>query len=130
MTFHVTSLHGVTYEDQFDMAILKSSDGEYAILDNHLPIIDHIHIGFIELRSSEQRQFIYLIDATMNFHEHRLEIVSSDAQIGKTVEQAKSILEETKAARLQLAKAENIDFSKLEKDLFDFIQQAKSGRIS
>jgi F-type H+-transporting ATPase subunit epsilon len=130
MTFHVTSLHGNRYQDEFDMAIIKSVSGEYAILDNHLPIMDHIPLGIVELRLQGVSQYVYVIDATIAFQNHILEVTCSDAQIGKSVEQAKKVLEDNKHARMQLAKAENIDFSKLEKDLYEFIKQAKSGSVS
>ena len=129
MTFHVTSLHGNKYQDNFDMAIIKSASGEYAILDNHLPIMDHIPIGIIELRLNGVSQYVYVIDATIAFSNHILEVTSSDAQIGNSAEQAKKVLDENTHARMQLAKAENIDFSKLEKDLYEFIKQAKSGSV-
>lgn len=130
MTFHVTSLYGNTYKDQFHMAIIKSSAGEYAILDNHLPIIDHIDLGTIELRKEDQTLFLYVLDATFEFKDHELQIVCSDAQIGPSEEEAIRVLKETKESRLQFAKAENIDFSKLEKDLYDFVKKAKSGSLS
>jgi len=130
MTFHVTSLYGNTYKDQFQMAIIKSSAGEYAILDNHLPIVDHIDKGTIELRKEDNTLFLYVIDATIEFNHHELQIICSDAQIGTSEAEAIRVLNETKESRLQFAKSENIDFSKLEKDLYDFVKKAKSGSLS
>ena len=130
MTFHVRALFGNTYEDQFDMAIIHSANGEYAILDNHLPIIDHIQEGYIELRQNDSTQFLYVLDATFEFNQHQLHVVATDAQLGKSIESAKQTLDDTKLQRLQVAKAENIDFSKLEKDLFDYVKKAKSGNLS
>jgi F-type H+-transporting ATPase subunit epsilon len=130
MTFHVRALYGNQYEDQFDMAIIHSASGEYAILDNHLPIIDHIQEGYIELRLNDSTQFLYVMDATFEFNQHKLHVVATDAQLSKNVESAKKTLEDTKSQRLQVAKAENIDFSKLEKDLFDYVKKAKSGHVS
>jgi F-type H+-transporting ATPase subunit epsilon len=112
------------------MAIIKSSVGEYAILDNHLPIIDHIEIGTIELRKEETVLFLYVLDATIEFNNHEFQIVCSDAQIGTSEEEAIRVLKETKESRLQFAKSENIDFSKLEKDLYEFVKKAKSGSLS
>jgi F-type H+-transporting ATPase subunit epsilon len=130
MTFHVTSLYGNTYKDQFQMAIIKSSAGEYAILDNHLPIVDHIDIGTIELRKEDNTLYLYVIDATIEFNNHELQIICSDAQIGTSEAEAIRVLKETKESRMQFAKSENIDFSKLEKDLYDFVKKAKSGSLS
>jgi F-type H+-transporting ATPase subunit epsilon len=130
MIFHVTSLYGNTYKDQFNMGIIKSSAGEYAILDNHLPIIDHIEKGTIELRKEDTVIFLYVLDATIEFNNHELQIVCSDAQIGTSEEEAIRVLKETKESRLQFAKSENIDFSKLEKDLYEFVKKAKSGSLS
>jgi len=130
MKFHVLSLHGTHYEDEVDFILSKSEQGEMVILKDHIPIMFHISEGYLELRQQQNKQFIYLSDATLEFSNNVLTVVSYEAEIGSSLDEAKLTLEKRSKARTEEAKLENIDFSKLEKDLFDVLKKAKAGKLS
>ena len=130
MRFNVLSLHGTHYEDDVDFILIKSEQGEMVILKDHIPIMMHLSNGYLELRLQQNKQFVLLSDATLEFSDNVLTVISYEAQIGQSVEDAKSILKARIKERTDEAKLENIDFSKLEKDLFDVLKKAKAGKVS
>lgn len=130
MKFNVLSLHGTHYEDEVDFILSKSEQGEMVILKDHMPMMFHINEGYLELRQQQNKQFVFLNDATLEFSDNELTVVSYEAQIGSSIEEAKETLEKRVKARTEEAKLENIDFSKLEKDLFDVLKKAKAGKVS
>ena len=92
MTFNVLSLHGVSYSDETDFILIKGNDGELAILKNHIPIVLHIEEGFLELRLKKNKQYVYLKQALIEFKNNQLEVLSFEAQIGKSQEEARSLI--------------------------------------
>lgn len=130
MKFSVLSLQGTHYEDETDFILIKSDQGEMVILKDHIPVMMHINNGYLELRQQQNKEYIVLNDATLEFSDNTLTVVSYEAQIGKTVEDAKHTLEKLASERTNEAKRENIDFSKLEKDLFDVLKKAKAGKVA
>lgn len=128
MTFDILSLHGTHYQDKMDSVFLKSEQGEMIILKDHTPIVLHIMEGYLELRQSDLTQVVYVKDATLELHDNALSVVSYEAQLAPSLEEAKTILEDRVKERTTLAKTENIDFSKLERDLFEYVKKAKAGK--
>ena len=130
MTFNVLSLHGVSYSDETDFILIKGNDGELAILKNHIPIVLHIEEGFLELRLRKNKQYVYLKQALIEFKNNQLEVLSFEAQIGKSQEEAKSLISKVIKEREDIAKKDNIDYFKLEKDLFEQIKKVGARSIN
>jgi F-type H+-transporting ATPase subunit epsilon len=130
MTFNVLSLHGVSYSDETDFILIKGNDGELAILKNHIPIVLHIEEGFLELRLKKNKQYVYLKQALIEFKNNQLEVLSFEAQIGKSQEEAKSLISKVIKEREDIAKKDNIDYFKLEKDLFEQIKKVGARSIN
>jgi len=130
MTFNVLSLHGVSYSDETDFILIKGNDGELAILKNHIPIVLHIEEGFLELRLKKNKQYVYLKQALIEFKNNQLEVSSFEAQIGKSQEEARSLISKVIKEREDIAKKDNIDYFKLEKDLFEQIKKVGARSIN
>tara|TARA_B100001939_G_C16947557_1_gene620965 strand:- start:14096 stop:14494 length:399 start_codon:yes stop_codon:yes gene_type:complete len=130
MTFNVLSLHGVSYSDETDFILIKGNDGELAILKNHIPIVLHIEEGFLELRLRKNKQYVYLKQALIEFKNNQLEVLSFEAQIGKSQEEARSLISKVIKEREDIAKKDNIDYFKLEKDLFEQIKKVGARSIN
>lgn len=130
MTFNVLSLHGVSYSDETDFILIKGNDGELAILKNHIPIVLHIEEGFLELRLKKNKQYVYLKQALIEFKNNQLEVLSFEAQIGKSQEEARSLILKVIKEREDIAKKDNIDYFKLEKDLFEQIKKVGARSIN
>lgn len=129
MIFKVLTQQGKTLSDEIDFAVIKSQDGEVGILDNHIPIVISVKFGHVKLEKNEKKTFLVIEQALVEFRDNMLSILALDAQIGQTLEQAKKAFDAMKKEKLELTKKENIDFSKLEKDLKENIMKSKAGQL-
>jgi F-type H+-transporting ATPase subunit epsilon len=129
MKFSIKTQRGRAYEDTIDYVVVHNQDGEVAILKDHIPIVLSVKKGHIKLVKGDDQQFVVLEQAIVEFEQNVLSVLSFEAQIGKTFEEAKLIYEKEKKERLDLSKKENIDYSKLQKDLMDAIKKSKAGQV-
>ena len=129
MIFKVLTQLGETHQDEIEYAVIKSEDGEIAILKDHIPIILHVVDGYVKFVQKKQEIFMVVEQAVVEFKKNELTILALEAQIGKTLEKAQQAFEKMKKEKLELTKQENVDFSKLEKDLKENIRKSKAGQI-
>lgn len=129
MIFKVLTQQGKVLTDDIDFAVVKSQDGEAGILDNHVPIVISVREGHVKLEKGNQTTYLVLEQALVEFRDHVLSILALEAQIGQTLEQAKRAFDTMKKEKLEVTKKENIDFSKLEKELKENIMKSKAGQL-
>ncbi|MGE4320621.1 MAG: F0F1 ATP synthase subunit epsilon [Acholeplasmataceae bacterium] len=130
MIFKVLTQLGETHQDTIEYAVVKNADGEMAILKDHIPIILHVAEGYLKFVQEKQEIFLVVEQAVVEFKNNELTILALEAQIGKTLENAKEAFENMKKEKLELTKQENVDFSKLEKDLKENIKKSRAGHLS
>lgn len=129
MKFSIKTQRGRAYEDTIDYVVVHNQDGEVAILKDHIPIMLSVKKGHIKLIKGQDVQFVVLEQAVVEFQQNVLSVLSFEAQIGNTLDEATSIYEKEKKERLELSKKENIDYSKLQKELMDAIKKSKAGQV-
>jgi len=127
MIFKVLTQLGQTHQDEIQYAVIKSEDGEMAIMNNHIPIILHVLKGHIKFVQEKEEIFLVVEQAVIEFKQNELTILALEAQIGKTLEKAKAAFEKKVKEKLELTKQENVDFSKLERELKENIKKSKAG---
>ncbi|MFA6800850.1 MAG: hypothetical protein WCR19_01925 [Acholeplasmataceae bacterium] len=130
MIFKVLTQLGETHQDEIEYAVVKNEDGEIAILKDHIPIILHVQQGYLKFIKAKEEIFMVVEQAVVEFKKNELIILALEAQIGKTLAKAQEAFEKNKKEKLELTKKENIDFSKLEKDLKENIKKSKAGHLS
>lgn len=129
MIFNVLTQQGKTYSDEISFALVKNQDGEIGILDDHVPIIVQVSMGYVKLQSKDSETFLVIEEAVVEFKDNVLSILALEAQIGKTLENARQAFEKMKKEKLELTKKENIDFSKQERELKENIKKSKAGQL-
>lgn len=129
MIFKVLTQQGKTLSDEINFAVVKSQDGEIGILDNHVPIVVSVKHGHVKLERGTAVTYLILEQAVVEFRDNVLSILALEAQIGQTLEQAKNAFDAMKKEKLEMTKKENIDFSKLEKELKENIIKSKAGQL-
>ena len=129
MIFKVLTQQGKTISDEINFAVVKSQDGEIGILDNHVPIVVSVKHGNVKLEKGTAVTYLVLEQAIVEFRDNVLSILALEAQMGQTLEQAKNAFDAMKKEKLEQTKKENIDFSKLEKELKENIMKSKAGQL-
>ncbi|MBN2300033.1 MAG: F0F1 ATP synthase subunit epsilon [Acholeplasmataceae bacterium] len=129
MIYHALTQQGKTYTDEIEYVVIHNEDGELAILKDHTPIILQVREGYIKLVSDKTERYIVIEQGVIEFKNNELSILSLEAQMGDTLEKARSTFDLMKKEKLNLAKKENVDFSKLERELKENITKGKAGQL-
>jgi F-type H+-transporting ATPase subunit epsilon len=129
MIFKVLTQQGKTYSDEIEYAVLKSENGEMAILRDHIPIIVQIGEGYVKFVGKQSETFLVVEQAVVEFSDNILTVLALEAQIGSTFEKAKHAFDDMKKLKLEFTKKENIDFSKQERELKENITKSKAAHL-
>ena len=129
MNIDIKSVFGDHIVKEVDYVVIKYQDGEIAILKDHIPILLSIEEGYIRLQQEDDVWICYVLQGFLEFSNNTLTLAAYDISVAKTLEEAKEELLEDKKIREQQAKEENVDFSKLERDLYNHLKEAKAGKL-
>ena len=129
MNIDIKSVFGDHIVKEVDYVVIKYQDGEIAILKDHIPILLSIEEGYIRLQQEDDVLICYVLQGFLEFSNNTLTLAAYDISVAKTLEEAKEELLEDKRIREQQAKEENVDFSKLERDLYNHLKEAKAGKL-
>ena len=129
MNIDIKSVFGDHIVKEVDYVVIKYQDGEIAILKDHIPILLSIEEGYIRLQQEDDVWICYILQGFLEFSNNSLTLAAYDISVAKTLEEAKEELLEDKRIREQQAKEENVDFSKLERDLYNHLKEAKAGKL-
>jgi len=129
LNIDIKSVFGDHIVKEVDYVVIKYQDGEIAILKDHIPILLSIEEGYIRLQQEDDVLICYVLQGFLEFSNNTLTLAAYDISVAKTLEEAKEELLEDKRIREQQAKEENVDFSKLERDLYNHLKEAKAGKL-
>lgn len=129
MKFKVLTQQGQTYQDEIEYVVVKNQEGELAILEDHIPIILHVLEGYLKFVQDKNESFLVVEQAVVEFKKNLLTVLALEAQIGKTLENARDAFDKMKKEKLEITKRENIDFSKQERELKENITKSKAGQL-
>ena len=129
MKLSVSTHQGIMYSDEVDSFVISNQDGEFACLENHIPIISIIKEGYVKMTRNDFSVYVVLINGVMEFSNNVCNILAQEAQIGKSLEESKAILKEIITERTNLNKKQNIDYTELEKELSKELKKVKAGRL-
>ena len=129
MKVDIKSVFGDQYNQEVEYVVITNQDGEIAILKDHIPILLSIEEGYIRMQSETDVSICYVLQGFLEFSNNTLTLAAYDISVDDTLEKAKALLLNDKKQREQLAKEENVDFSKLERDLFNHLKNAKAGKV-
>lgn len=129
MKFSVLTAEGKSFSDDIDYIVIHNEDGEMAILKDHIPIIVQIKSGYLKCVTSSHLKFAIIEQGILEFKDNECAILALDAEMGDTLDSTRTSFEKMKKDKLELAKKENIDLSKQERELKENIQKSKAGQL-
>lgn len=115
-----------------DSIVVNGDNGQLGILTNRLPVITKISNGFIKINYSEVNndiKYASIINGVIDFQDNVAMVVSQDAAIASTYEEAIGIINKRKEEIAKLNKQKNVDFVEAEKELFKNIKESKAAHI-
>ena len=114
---------GVLYNEDVDYVVVHSdTDGEYACLKDHVPVISVMDTGYIKLVKDKDEFYVVIQSGIFEFKDNLAQVLVQEAMIGKTYESAKSHLLAIRQERLERNRKESTDFTKMEQELRENIK--------
>ncbi len=130
MRIIVSTHQGTLYDDTVDYVVVHSTkDGEYGIMENHVPVVSIIEEGYVKLVRDKNEFYVVIFSGILEFHNNLVTVLVQEAHIGENVEAAKKYLLEVRAERLEKNREEETDFTQKEKELRENIARSKAGRL-
>ncbi|XMB67558.1 ATP synthase F1 subunit epsilon [Mycoplasmatota bacterium zrk1] len=120
---------GEIYSSDIDMILIKSSAGEYAILESHIPIVSTIDKGYVKLRTGDNEKFVAINSGVVEQSTNIVTVIAQEAAVADSLAEAEAKLEELHQSMIDENKRKARDFAISEKDLHQNIKKAKAGDL-
>jgi len=127
----VISTHqGVLYNEEVEYFVVHDqSDGEYAVMKDHVPVVSVLEFGYIKLVDGKNEIYVSIVSGIVEFHDNEATILVQEAQAGSTYEAATKNLEALRKERLEKNRQETADFTHKERELREHIKNSGAGSL-
>ena len=125
----VSTHQGKLFEEICDYVHVKSKNGEFGILPNHVALITSFEYGFIKFVYNKKELFLCLQSAVLEFKNNVFTVLAQEAHVGEDMASANKYLEEIRIARLEKNRQIEVDLTFNEKELLENIKKAKAGNL-
>jgi F-type H+-transporting ATPase subunit epsilon len=130
MKIVVSTHQGVLYNEVIDYVVVHDQDdGEYAIMENHIPVVSVMEEGYLKLVRGNDELYVIIVSGILEFHDNFCTVTVQEAQAGRTLESTKIHLAEVRKERLEKNRKESTDFTEKEQELREHIKRAKAGKL-
>ena len=120
---------GVIYQEVIDYFVVNKEDGEFAILNNHIPTISVINEGYIKIICNDTNLYIAVTNALLEFHTNKAVILSQECHVGRSKESALQQLKLIREERLNANRTKEALYTKNENMLYNELKKAKAGHL-
>lgn len=127
MKIIVINPEGELYNETVDYVVVSSRAlGEFAILDNHAPLISSIDVGYIKLIKGEDIMFTVIINGALEHRDNTINVIAQEAHVGLDKDNAMKHLEDVRKERLEENRQRTRDFLKAERELKKNLKEAQA----
>ena len=130
MKISVVTPQGELYKEEIDYAVVTSKmNGEFAIMQGHIPIISTIDTGYVKMVKEEKEVFVVIINGVVEHQSNMINVIAQEAHVGLSKDSAMDHLNTVREERLAENKRKNVDFAKAERELKKNVKDAKAGNL-
>lgn len=130
MKIVVSTHQGNLYNEEVDYIVVHgNSDGEFAIMQNHIPVVAVIDEGYIKLVRGNDEYYVVLINGILEYHDNEATVLVQEAHIGNDAKSARDHLDAIRKEQLERNRKEVVDFTQKEKELRDHLRKAGAGHL-
>ena len=130
MRIVVSTHQGVLYNEEIDYVVVHDQDdGEYAIMENHIPVVSVMEEGFLKLVKGQDELYVLVVSGILEFHDNFCTVTVQEAQAGRTPESTREHLAAIRKERLERNRKESTDFTEKEQELREHIKKANAGNL-
>lgn len=113
------------FDDEIDMLIAKSSEGDFAIMKNHIPMIAALDIRYLRIKQNGEFRYAAIAGGYLTFKDNQITIISDAVEWREEIDKNRA-LEAQKRAEARVKKAKNeFEMDRAELDLKRAINRLK-----
>lgn len=121
---------GIQFQETIDYFVVESkSVGDFAVYENHVPVIAALDYASVKLVTKNQILYIVVINGNLEMHDNMATLIAQEANIGPNKEEALKNLIDVRDLRLRENKQRQVDFLKAENELKKTIKAARPGNL-
>lgn len=129
MKILVSTHQGKLYDEVVEYVVVHNTDGEFAIMNHHVPVVAVMDEGYVKMVRDQAEYFIAIVNGILEFHDDIVSVLAQEAHIGTNKDSAKMHLEEFRKERLNQNRKEQVDFTQKEKELRAHLKNSKAGQL-
>ncbi len=129
MKIVVITPSGELYNEEVDYVVISSkNNGDFAILNNHAPLISVIDVGYIKMVKENKVLFTVIINGTLEHQENVINVIAQEAHVGLNKDSAMQHLNDVRKERLEENRRRTQDFLKAERELKKNLKEAQASK--
>lgn len=129
MNLVVFTPEGELYNEKLDYIVVSSkNNGEFAILDNHAPLISTIDVGYVKMVKDGDVVYSVIINGALENRDSTVNIIAQEAHVGLNKDSAMDHLNTVRKERLEENRRRTKDFLKAEQKLKENIKKAQASK--
>ena len=107
----------------------SSTDGEFAIMHDHVPVIAVMDSGYVKLVKDKEELYVVVVSGVLDYHDNQATVLVQEAHIGRDAAKAMQNLVEIRKERLEKNRKEGVDFTQKEKELRENLRKTNAGSL-
>ncbi len=130
MKCSITTPSGELFQSECEFVLVHRPEGEFAMMEDHIPIISTVSKGFIKVRNNQTETFIALVGGVVEMKDNNVTIIAQSAATAASKEQAEEQLTSLQNNMEEENRRMNKEFAINEVELARNIKKAKGGEFS
>ncbi len=120
---------GELYNEEVDYIVVNSkNNGDFAILNNHAPLISAIDVGYLKMVKDTKVLFTVIINGALEHQENVINVIAQEAHVGLNKDAAMRHLNDVRKERLEENRRRTQDFLQAEKELKKNLREAQASK--
>lgn len=125
----VLTHQGLVVKEEVELVQVISSEYNFGILQNHIPLVTVIEDGYIKYTIGKEDRFVAVCAGIFEFSNNKANVLAQEAQYGPSIEEANSKIEALRKIIIENNRKNILDFTKKERELHEHIKNANAGKI-
>lgn len=130
MKCNITTPSGELFQSECDFVLVHSPEGEFAMMEDHIPLIATVSQGYIKIRQQQAETFIALVGGVVEMKENNVTVIAQSASTASSKEQADELLTTLQSKMEEDNRRMSKEFVVNEAELVRSIKKAKGGNLS
>lgn len=130
MKCNITTPSGELFQSECDFVLVHSPEGEFAMMQDHIPLISTVSQGYIKIRHQQTETFIALVGGVVEMKDNNVTVIAQSASTASSKEQADELLTTLQAKMEEENRRMSKEFVINEAELVRSIKKAKGGNLS